>query len=299
MRYTITNLTAGAKYELWVKGVLVVPTKEATSTSASGTFTMPDLGDRSGGISIGGPIEHWDIADSPVSKFDTDGTYRAPASTSTGPPESQPAPGTPPADVPGGRAPDAADPAGKLDDKAPARRATRQLRAVRPVAPRPQTAAPVEAEIPLAAPAPATAESDAVSSPRQELRAVPTEPGRPRATPAPPANTSVPQRAPPRQPTATVSAPAPVAPEHDGPALPLMLAAALGAAVGCAVWLMMLLRRPGAAAAPHANDPVPQVPPVPSDASVEAELQEIVAEERARQVSRETAAIRAGPGRRA
>lgn len=128
---------------------------------------------------------------------------------------------------------------------------------------------------------------------------MPTEPGRPRATPAPPANRSVPQRAPPRQPTATVSAPAPVAPEHDGPALPLMLAAALSAAVGCAVWLMMLLRRPGEAAAPSANDPVPQVPPVPSDASVEAELQEIVAEERARQASRETAAIRAGPGRRA
>jgi hypothetical protein len=295
MRYTITNLTAGAKYELSVEGVLVVPTREATSTSASGTFTMPDLGDRSGGISIGGPIEHWDIENSPTRKFDTDGTYRAPASTPTGPPESQPAPGTPPADVPGGREPGAANPAGKLIDDAPAHRAPQPLRATRPDGPGPQTAAPVEAEVPLAAPAPVTAEPDAVSSPRNELRAAPVAPGRPRATPAGPVHATVPQPAPPRPRTETVSAPEPGAPEHDGPAPPLMLVAALTAAGGCALWLMLLLRRGGEAAAPRATAPDPRIPP---DASVEAELQEIVAEERARQLSRTTPAIRDGPGRR-
>ena len=295
MHYTITNLTAGAQYELSVEGVLVVPTREATSTSASGTFTMPDLGDRSGGISIGGPIEHWDIENSPTRKFDTDGTYRAPASTLTGPPESQPAPGTPPADVPGGRERGAANPAGRLNGEAPARRAPRPLRATRPDAPGPQTAAPVEAEVPLAAPTPATAEPDAVSAPRRELRAVPVAPGRIRATPPPPARATVPERASPRLQIETVSAPEPGAAEHDGPALPLMLVAALSAAGGCAVWLMLLLRRGGEAAVPRAMAPDPLIPP---DASVEAELQEIVAEERARQIAQRTPAVRAGSGRR-
>jgi hypothetical protein len=301
MHYTITNLTPGAKYELSIHGELgvetrVVPKTEATSHSASGTFTMPDLGDRSVGVSIGGPIQHWDI-ESPtggdtLDRYDSV-TYRVQAPSSGGTPEPQPARGMPPASIPGDDAPGARDPASQPLGKAPAPRVPRSLRATRPDGPRPQTAAPVESPMPVAAPTPTTADPDVVSAPRQNLRAAPVGPGRPQATPAPSAHGTVPERAPLRQLTEPAFAARPAAPERDGPALPLMLVAALSAAVGCAVWLVLLLRRGGEAAAPCATDPAPQVPP---DASVEAELQEIVAEERARRMSQETAAIRTGPG---
>ena len=301
MHYTITNLTPGAKYELSIYGELgvetrVVPPTEATSNSASGTFTMPDLGDRSVGVSIGGPIQHWDIesptGDDTLDRYDSV-TYRVQAPSSGGTPEPQPARGTPPGSIPADNAPGAGDRAGQPLGKAPAPRVPRSLRATRPDGPRAQTAAPVEIPMPVAAPAPATADPDVVSAPGPNLRAAPARPGRLQAIPAPSAHETVPEQAPRRQLTEPAFAARLGAPERDGPALPLMLVAALSATVGCAVWLMLLLRREGEAAAPRATDPVPQVPP---DASVEAELQEIVAEERARQMSQETAAIRTGPG---
>jgi len=91
------------------------------------------------------------------------------------------------------------------------------------------------------------------------------------------------------------------APDRDRPALPLLLVAGIGAAGVCAAWLTRLLLGGGQAATPNVIAPVPRIPP---DASVEAELQEIVAEERlkrfadehGRDIGEPGEPVRAGPG---
>src|SRR5919108_98624 len=90
-----------------------------------------------------------------------------------------------------------------------------------------------------------------------------------------------------------VSAPTDGAPEHAGPALPLLLIAGLGAAGACVAWLMFLMRSGGEAAAPRPVAPVPRFPP---DVVLEAELQEILAEERLKRFADEHGRDMAEPG---
>jgi hypothetical protein len=285
MHYTVSNLTPGGKYELWIDGYQVVPTREARSTSAIGTFPMPDLGDRSRGFSVGGPIEHSDLVASDASptgdggytvkRYDTDGMYRPPAPAPDAGHESQPAPATPPAGAPEDRTPATTQPTGAPHRTGHTHRVTRTDLVTRPTRVPSPTASPVESQAPLDASAHGASVAMSVSHDQQQ--AVPVSRARNRPSARQPAATPLPERALPPPRTGTTRLPTAGATGRGGPALPLVLVAGLSAAGACAVWLILLLRRGGEAGRPFVTTPAPRIPP---DVTIEAELQEILAEER-------------------
>jgi hypothetical protein len=133
VQYTITNLTPGAMYNLAIEGY-EFPRQEATSPMATGSFTMPDLGVSSRGVTVETKVEHWDINSSAVDD-DSQPTKnivyqpQAPTPGGSSQPRSEPVPATPPAAAPGTGAPTLTGPLSPPGGNGPGPHATRPPRA--------------------------------------------------------------------------------------------------------------------------------------------------------------------------
>jgi hypothetical protein len=291
--WSIGNADLGAAYDgLRIAGREVVPPGTVTEPKPHGSFVMPDFGDRPISVSVETVVSH-DHEGGPWHRSATI-QYRPPVAPPQSPatpiqpsepvqaldpaePErkhepqgSRPAPG-PPTDPPRGHDPASGGPGRTPSDPAVERQE------------------PVQSAVPLRAAPVAEDRSAVVAKPRQlEAR----EPG---ALPG-----ARPVRAVPLVPATRRALPSP---DREEPT-PAIIVAGLSCLLVCAVagtgW--WLLRRRGFSAGPAIETPaLPRSPPsaaavTADDLRLEAELQELIAEERARHMDRETAAIRTGPG---
>ena len=302
MHYTISGLTASPDAQAeWVisTGGQRIASGSASGGTVTGTFPMPALGDRSTGFSFEAAVEHLDIENGAHTEIpsDRDGFYRPPASAPGGDQDAKPAPATPPVSAPGDRAGGGKRPSGppRGDDRA--RGLTQTPRSTRPALP---PAPQVDATVPSAQRISVTAEHPVHAIARSDRHGVLARPDRHRTTRTEPARAPIPERALPQPQSEAASVPTARAAARRAPPVPLWLVAVLTIGGVCAGVLMFLRRHGGEAAAAGAPPLAPRIPP---DLLLEAELQEIVAEERHKRLreehDREPAEagepIRAGP----
>ena len=298
VHYTLSYLSDGAEYSIQVDKREVVSTQVYHGTSqVSGTFVMPDLGGSDRGVTVNAVINHPDlVVDNCNGKPYTSITYTLPKAPSSG----TPGVGAPQADRQA--APERSRPA-KSSPRLREPAASRPKHAAPerdPIAPRaspgaPVTPAPVEpagktgqpghhaiAASVAHSPAPAAQQAPSSRLVSTEHRTSPAPKGLLRAD-AQPSHTAKPivrlEQTPPRDPPWEVIA----------------LGLLVFAAISGGGWGFARARRRGPPPEPDAD--LRRLLSREGDLdAVEAELQEVIAEERARDMSREAAAIRIGPG---
>jgi hypothetical protein len=264
VRFTVSKTTPGARWTVSITGHGVVASGVADGDFVAGSFSMPDLQQPSETVFVQLVVEHEDLEDSPV--------QRSQPLDYVAPTEAQPPPATP------SRAPPA--PAGKAKRSRP--RADAAL-------PKPRGRAST-ASRPHAAPRPATIVHRAPVTPRpvpartvaQPKQPAPHSAPRPAARRAPPKGVPVPAHAPRVRretpkieplpvgiPRPAVRPPAPASP-LPFPITVLALALAAGGVAGGVALAAVLRRRRRRASEARRM------------AELEAGLQELIAEERAR-----------------
>jgi hypothetical protein len=310
--FTISEVDQNARWDVYLAGQWVAG-EVSDGSPVRRSFTMPDLGSRSYSVTVSAQIDHDDGPSQPTPERLE---YRAPAPPSEPSPEPSPAPMSPaepalvtpePEQPPRPptqthREPDAhrSLPAGPHRTPVPAGQySTRQQRTsraeARPVGrSRKAVLGGDHATRSLAADDVVRGGSARPVAARRLREAARRVPEARRARP-----TQAPRRA---------SAPAPTNPTQPiAPASPGLTAVFVGLTVlvlvAAAAALLYLIRRhrpePGGA---QAETMPPWIPPEVAleararDLLIEVELQELIAEERARQIAREAAAIRSGPG---
>ena len=289
MHYTISGLTASPNAEAeWVISIggQRIASGSASGGTVTGTFPMPDLGDRSTGFSVDAAVEHLDIesGDHTEKPSDRDGLYRPPASAPSGDQDAKPAPATPPVTAPGDRAPTGKRPSDPPRGNDHVRRGTQPPRAPRGDRPPVRTTTPVQDAVPLSTPASALPERAAQAVARSDLHGVSATPDRHRTTRTGPARAPIPERALPQAQSEATPVAMPRTAARHAPPLPLWLVTVLSIGGVCAGVLMFLRRQGGEAAVGGVPPPAPRIPP---DLLLEAELQEIVAEERHKRLREE------------
>jgi hypothetical protein len=297
VHYSLSNLSDGAEYSIQVSKREVVSTQVYHGTSpVSGTFVMPDLGGSDGGVTVNAVISHPDlVVDTCTTKPNTTIMYTVPKAPSSG----TPGVGAPQADRQA--APERSRPA-KSPPRVHQRAPNRPKHAAPepdPIAPRASPRAPVNPAVEPTgsrghpghhAIAASVAQSPApAAKPAPASRVVSTEPHtspalmglrRADAQPSPTA-----------QPVVLVERATSTHFPWELSALGLLVFAAISGGG----WGFARARRRGPPPEPDADlRPLPACEGDPD--ALEAELQELIAEERARDMSRETAAIRIGPG---
>jgi hypothetical protein len=294
VRFTLSDTQPGATYTVWVEGRVVATGEDTTAAQGyRGTFTMPDLGGSTRSVYVKGEIRHMDESAEHV--FDGPWTtepqfqFTRPASPGAAPPAREPVHAPAPTEAPERQRP--------------------------PVDTEPGTPAGSSPSTGTGPAGPAT--PGPPSSPVKP--ADPSGSSRPEMTAAAKAAAESPSRAIARDRASRAAAPAPVRrPEQveKGDAAPLtrpdetptapsafLVAIALIVLAGAASVMLRLLRRGGAT---PSGDRTPTVPPwIPPDVRreawardvlIEAELQELIAEERARELAADRDGASAAPG---
>lgn len=271
--WSLGNADAGAEYsDVEVAGRSVSPGGTVTGSKPTGSFVLSDYGDQPRSLPIQTVVSH----------DHEGGPWTAPATIQYRPPSPPPTATPPPADQ--GAPPPVSDLPRQLADPngnaAPGGPARGRPESGAPREPDPRGAAPFVAREPvetaarIAAPADAVGEPDASAPPQVYARGVAGRPRQRAQAQAPTTRAPTPERvapAPRHSPREVpVSAPA----EDDPPPLLLVILSAAGL---CVIGLFVLLRRDGQAEGQPAVMPDASSPP---DARIEAELQEILAEER-------------------
>lgn len=299
--WAISDAQPGAEYQVSVNGRIVQPTTTVTEPKPNGSFVMQDYGDRPLSITVSMVVSH-DHEGGPWADDDSV-QYRPPSAPGVpslpAPEAPAEAPATPDSGAQGDRAP--AEPVSRRNPSAP--------RAGRPKAPersRSPSSAPrttrrtTEPSRTAATPVSATAPESAARTLDERAGELAAGDVRTRASkesengargkrggPA-----SAPGRVRERARPGPLPAPRAV-PQHERASpLALSVLGMLALAVCLAALVVMLLRRRGGESAQAGSAPAP----VPPDVVIEAELQEIVAEERLRLLHDEQRQQRMDPG---
>ena len=298
VHYTLSYLSDGARYSIHVAKRAVVSTQEYQGTEqVSGTFVMPDLGGSDRGVTVNALIDHPDlVVDGCANKPTATIQYTVPKAPSSGPPGA----GAPQSDrqVP-------------PEPTRPAKRPPHLRQAVpnrpkhaapepdpigRPTSPEaPVTPAPVEPTPETGRQGHAVTPASIAGSPSPAAKRSPSSgvvSSKPRTSPAPtgllradagPSHTA--------KPVVRLEPASPFDPPWEVIALGLLVFAAIAGGG----WGFARVGRGGPPPEPDAD--LRRFPAGEGDPDlVEAELQELIAEERARDMSREAAEIRTGPG---
>ena len=272
--WSIANAAMGAEWDgVRIAGRTVVPPGTVTEAKPSGSFIVPDFGDKAISLAVETTLAH--AADGGLWRGSESLQYRPPtpppadAPPEAGPPAESGAP-PPVEELPRRRG----EPNGNGAPGGPTRGGGDTADA--PRGPNPQPGEPVSTREPgeRAAPVATTGKPRVFAPVQVDARGVTATPDRHSPARTRPAQVPMPDRiAPvprlePRAPP--VRAPA----DGDGPALlPLIV----GAVAISGIVVLLLLRRRGRATGSVSLDPISPIPP---DALIEAELQELVAEER-------------------
>ena len=303
--FTISNVDQGARWDVSLPDH-PIDGGVGDGSAVRGEFTIPDLGSRSRTVKLHALVDHDDGGPYPS---DAELEYRAPAPPAGSAPEPSQEPASP--GQPDAAPVQAEQPAGvpRQPDKGPDADLAPRVRPGR-------TPARIGARTTHEQKTSRTETRLVTRSRTTVVHATPVVTARapekvgsgPKAKATAPRRTShMPPMHPPREPTRT-DTPAP--PTHtwtipsarsgsDSPPVVLLLLLLAGAAAAVVYAIRRARPGPGAKELETAPPPVPPEPALharPRELLVEAELQEIVAEERARQVAREAAHIRSGPG---
>ena len=278
VHWTLANAEAGAEYgDVKIAGRTVQSGSTVTETKPQGSFVMPDLGQRTMRVEVSTVVSHDEeggpwlantiIEYRPPPPPPADAPTETPATPGSGAEEEKPtsAPRRSP-DTPAGRD----------------RKGRERSRAPRTPVPAPDPvetgAAPVSTTTPATAAPAVDGRAETTSADPLSTRASRGETVAPRVESTRPqfGRGPVPERVAPT-PIPALRAPDGVAADGRAPALPTIAFALLGL-MGMAALVALLWRRRGGRSAPVVARPMP----FPPDVLIEAELQEIVAEERHR-----------------
>ena len=300
VHYTLSYLSDGARYSIQVAKREVVSTQEYHGTEqVSGTFVMPDLGGSDRGVTVNALIDHPDLV--------VDGCPNTPTATIEYTLPKAPSSGTPGVGAPQSdrqAPPEQSRPAKRpprLRHAAPRRPEHAAPEPPDPIAPRAVPEAPPVTPVP-AEPTGGTGEPDHHATSASTAR-----PPTPAARRGPSSRADSTERRTSPAPMGVLRADAgrsdtaksvvrlEQAPPFDPPWEIIALGLLVFAAIAGGGWGFARTRRRWPPPEPDAD--LRRLPACEVNPDVvEAELQELIAEERARDMSREAAAIRIGPG---
>jgi hypothetical protein len=295
--WSIANVDLGAEWDgVRIAGRTVVPPGSVTEARPHGSFVVPDFGDKAISLPVETTLAH--AADGGSWPKSATLQYRPPSAPPVeAPPEAGPPAesGAPPSieELPRRRG----EPNGNASPGGPTRGGGETGDA--PRGPGPQPSEPVSTRAPAERAAPvATKGEPRVFAPVQvDAHAVTATPPDRRPARTRPAQAPLPERIAPVPQLEPRAVPVRAPTDSDGaPLLPLVV----GAAAICGLVALLLLRRRGQATGSVSLDPRSPIPPA---ALIEAELQELVAEERHKRLQEEHGRepaeagepIRAGP----